>query len=699
MPLLTGARGHLLLVAVAAVAVVALAVGGIPAAPDAGPSAAANASTPPHVHPDHAAARGDLTDLERWLIGRIGERLAENSSRLDRGEYERASELVNESRGRYLKRYVNLTDETAGASDDRRAGTFRRAQIAQHRTARAAAAYNDTYQDYRSASSPETPSRAQARDLERLAGQVRDNGSRAVAAYRAIARTTGRNVSTEIAAIETTVADVTDRQAAVRAETFTATTITARANRSTTSVVRPVSVTGRLTTVAGEPLANLSVRLRIGNRTFTPRTDADGDYAVVYRPTPGTRTASNLTVAYRPGNTSPYLGDATSADVAVIAVEPAVTVEVAPTRPAFRDTLTVTGRVDVDGLGGVPGVPVTVTAGGHRLGTLRTDAAGSFRLSRALPAEVRSGSRAVRARVDWASESAPRALGESGAATTVRVEETRTALTADATREAAGERVRIRGRLRTVDGRAVADQPVAIEAGGEPIATPRTNESGWYVTAVGPPPDRALTVRYDGFGTSLGAARTTAAVPAAGTGGSLRDRLPVPVRQTADRYPLLMGLVGVLLVVLLVVWTLVGLRWITGRGGGPAQGGSGDGPGDATGPGGGMALLNRAREQLQAGRPNDAVVTGYAAVRRSVEPEGRAAHRTHWEFYRSFGHEVSDEERITALRDLTEGYERVAYAAGQVQAATGEALLEAAGTLLEADASGMEADGGLFGQE
>jgi len=94
------------------------------------------------------------------------------------------------------------------------------------------------------------------------------------------------------------------------------------------------------------------------------------------------------------------------------------------------------------------------------------------------------------------------------------------------------------------------------------------------------------------------------------------------------------------------------------------------------------SLLNRARDVLGEEQPVLAAQLAYAALRTHLEAEdGGDGNQTHWEFYRQC--QSRDKETLETLRNATEIYERVVFAADSVSDETAAPLLDQAEQLID----------------
>jgi hypothetical protein len=98
-----------------------------------------------------------------------------------------------------------------------------------------------------------------------------------------------------------------------------------------------------------------------------------------------------------------------------------------------------------------------------------------------------------------------------------------------------------------------------------------------------------------------------------------------------------------------------------------------------------MAFLDRARSAYDAGEFETAVEMGYGATRNRFASVVPTAASTHWEFYNACREADLDDETVSTIGDVTQQYERAAFAANRVSRETATAVIEAASSLVGED--------------
>ncbi|ELZ08713.1 hypothetical protein C478_17546 [Natrinema thermotolerans DSM 11552] len=623
--------------------------------------------TPSHQNPDEYSEDGDLEGVERWLSNRLSSQLGESAIQLSEGEYELASEYVGDEYRDRLEQYVDVAGQTDGESNEE---TFEETGEQQARLAEAVQEYRATKAEYDAARQDGNEERARelARELESLADEIESLGGSVREGYADIETETGTDLSEPDAAIENVTDEIESEQAVVRELEFEETVLSLTTERETISFRDPLVATGELRTLDGSPIANEEVRLDIGNHTERVTTDADGGFTLEYRPTDESLSTDELDIEYVPDTQSIYLGNETTVDVSIEQVEPTLVLEETPSEVAYGERHTVTGELIVDGQP-VDSVPVWVSLGGQRLETASVRN-GVFGSSSPIPAAVEDGDRELSVRLPFEEQ----ALAGTVTTTTVTVRETRSTIAIDET-SASGQEVTVNGSFATVDGDGVRGESIRIRIDGSTVDTVTTAAGGSFGTTVSAPSssggDVTVAAVYTGDGSNLEATRAETTVAIDGS----TSRIPTPAL-------LALGFAA-------VIAAGVGLWWIrrSDEGASPDSSAGDQGTvagerapadrstGSATNPV--EPLLERAAEQLAAGRPDDAARTSYAAARRALASriDGQES-LTHWEFYHTY--RGADAAETDLLRAVTQGYERAVFDSDTVPETESAAILEKA---------------------
>lgn len=635
-----------------------------------------NTTVRAHANPAESEGRANSESVERWLADRLNSQLNRSAVELSRGDYDRAKRLLGDDYPEWASMYAEVAGDRGGNAS---APTERVRRIGQRqeRFAEEVGEYYATLERYRAAKQNGSDRRARrlARRLGDLAKRVDRRGVVLAEDLRRL--NASANLSRTATAVSSVAENVTRTQRSVRRSEFAPTQLAVRARPRAVSFRRPLVVTGRLTAENGTALSNRTVVLRAGDRRVRATTNGTGRFRLSFRPTTVPIGRQEFAIRYQPRDDAAYLGTNRTVTARVRQVAPTVNLREVPSETGFGRNVTVRGSVAANGTG-AGSVPVAVSLGGRVLGRTTTAENGSFELQTALPADVPSGEQTLRARVALDGRALAGANGSAG----VEVVRTATRLSFDA--DWIGEnRLRVRGRLTTADGRSVADRRVILRSGDRPLGAVVTDRNGRFSATVNLPGDRPWWTKWNGS-VELAAVYETNATNLEPAREYRVVSAPRSLREVAPA-------VGFVLAVL-VVAVAVGLRRrdnarVTTKS-------ESEGPRDAeetaeatperaeSGDGLGPRLAT-ANELLAEGRHERAVETAYAAVRSSLtDRPGAESGLTHWEFYRTAREELSD-DRATALRRLTEVYERAEFGPEPPSEPSATEALEAAATFRE----------------
>ena len=698
-----------------------------------------------HRNPEAYFEDGDDEGLADWFESRLGGQLAEGAIQLSQGQYDAASEHVGESFQDRFSDYVEVAGDTDRES---RAEEFEATRDEQENVTESAESYEETAEAYEEAREEGDEERARelARELEEIAASVNASATGLRDHYDALEADTGIDFEDARLSVESVDREIQETQAAIREATFEETVLSVESATETISFLEPMEASGTLVTDDGEPVADETIRLDVGDQSLTVETDGEGAFAFEYRPISIPADADAVSVAYVPDPASVYLGSATSVPAAVEPVEPTIEEPVVdPDTLAFADEFSIATTVTVEGetADGEPvesepvdGLPLVVTVDGEPLGTLET-ADGEFEATTALPATVPAGDRELAVTLPFED----RALAGASASTPVTVAETAPSLSFDATvagdgtddasvaegengtdAEAAGDdgqgaasavideaTIAVAGELSAV-GDGVGDAAIEIAVEGEPVATVTTDADGTFTDEVVLPrsvqaaiDDRAaggdgavgddgdptveVTATYDDAGTNLESvvAAETVTLPVAAEPSSAWRPLGVSAWAWVA-----LGLVGAVLLAIAAGRRVHRRRRDTDEDPGalpaPAPAESVDEP--ALPPV--DDLLADAQSALDADRTDDAVTTAYRATRRTLSDDDASDTLTHREFARAYGPTTNGDAAL--LESLTDDFERASFVPTPVDGSTAERALSTARTLCGAGDGSATAD-------
>lgn len=634
-----------------------------------------NSSVPHHLDPATYEEPGEIRGLESWLDSHLGARLAASTRNVSQGQYEAARAVVGDAYSDRLDQYVDVAGATDYESDDRTADEFARAQDAQREYVSSTSRYERVHEQYQRARDAGDESRARrlARELQRLATNVTEHRTAVVESYRAVDNGTAVDLTAAMQRTNRSTDEVLATQSTVRDETFTHTSVTLTPDDATLTPTRQSRFTGVLRTADGAPIPNGTVVLRVGADTLTTTTDADGSYALTYRPVALSAATDSARVRYRPASASPYLGATATAPIDVASDPSTVTLAATPRAAAYGESLRVTGDVDVAGAQ-FAGVPVRVTLGGDVVARTTTNASGAFTATPRLGVRPAAGT----ATLTVAAGRADTAIEPGRASTPLTVRETATSLALTA--NASTSTLDVATRLRTPDG-GVAGQPVVVRANGTRLATLTTDGDGTANATLALPSrlrpttgarTLSITAAYAASGTNLEAASARTAVTVS----------PPPASSSGVTLTQAWILLGAVLVASLL-FALAYALWRRDLEADDVPEPAPEPEPDPATPALADRLLATARASLDDAEAATTVETAYAAVRRAFdEDDARLRQRTHWEFYTTLSDTLGDDERA-ALETLTSTYEHATFAGRPVSHADAEAALAAAERLVE----------------
>jgi hypothetical protein len=657
--------------------------------PIAGWTSTANAvanNTTQHEDPQRIDSGEDISDITRWLEGRLAGRLGQSTVELSQGQADAARRLLGEDFADQFERYAYVASQTRTNDDDRTSEQFRETRQKQQEFTTAVQEYRETRDEYEEArqNGNETGARRLARELQGLSRTANRTGATLQTDYGNLSNGTAADLSEASGNVQNITDEINQQQAEIVQETFVRTALTLRPDSRRVSFLDPLSITGQLAGEDGSAPAERPVRLRIGNQTIRAETNANGTFTATYRPTLLRAGEQPVTVRYVPRNESVYLGSNGSVTVSVVQVTPDLSIERPPEPVVFGDRIEVVGTLSAQDIG-ARGVPVTVRLGGVRLGTIRTTADGSYSFSGHVPAGVDDGERVLTVSVSLED----RALASVDRSEQLTVDPTETELTVSGEQITEGA-IRVSGTLQTADSNGIPDQQIELMVDGQSIATARTNSEGRFTERVSIPTDAVpdesnvsvrLAARYERPSSSLLAsrARTTlrlrtfagvtngsggggAGIGGAGSGSliSVPEGIPIPL---------------VAATVVVGLFVLVGGAAFRRRGR-AAQEEEEPADEDPTGSPTDLrsmkppvrpterssSVLTGANAALEDGEHDTAVKLAYTSLKRTTTEQLDLPDGTHWEFVVACRAVGLDEERLDLLTRLTETYEQAAFA-------------------------------------
>ena len=683
---------------IVAVIVLVSAIGGGVGATTGGSDVTTNESatgntTTPHENPDEIQADGDDRRVATYLASRLGDRLTESALAISAGEYERGRAPLDEEYGELLDQYAVVARDL---DEEELAEQFNLTREQQRSVIREIEDLEATRAEYERAveAGDEERRRELARELLEGAAELNQTATELTQRYETLENETEIDFGEAQLSIEEAQLQVGQAAALIEQREFTATRLVARTNRTTVSVSDPATVSGRLTTVNGTPVANGLIRIRMGADTVTTRTDQNGTFTATYRPLLASTAASNVTVVYEPIEADLYLPATETVPLSIEEqANSSVTLATTTDAVAFDQTVRATGTVRVPDApaGAIGGIPIVLTVDGRRLATAETGPNGEVDTDGVLPASVPPGETELEVGIDRRDA----AVARSAATDSLTIQSTPTTLSLNATADD-GRNVTVTGGLRTDGGGRLAGRDVVIAVGRTGGDRLETDNNGRYRETFAVPNDTegdesvTVTATFDGAGTNLEDSTATQQVTVAQLGGASEASGGGGIDDAAENIALRQLLIGGVIVAgaLLVLGRRSVRRWgrRLGSGVGVTTGSATAGTADpATTADAATAMadvdadasgetessgspFDRAQTALSAGQPDDAVQIADAAMRSRLQlPESDTA-ATHWEFYRRLQDDASVDR--TQLRTVTEAYETAAFAPNPVSADT-----------------------------
>ena len=654
--------------------------------------------TPPHENPGEATEPDESEGIESHLESLLADRLAESTDETTDGDYDDARAALDERYDDTLDRYA----EVAGESD---AELYRDARDRHTEFSDTNERVDELREAYGEARERGNDDEAeQLREaLEDESTELTEGGDDLISSYRDLEAHTDTDHSEEIEQIETRQGTVEQFLTQTEDAGQINTLLLVETDRTNISFDSPARISGQLVTADGDPVADQAISIVAGGQSYSVETDEAGQFEFVHRPVESLGETT-LDVEFRPNETSEYRATQREIPVTVEQVDADIQLASFESAASYDADLTTEGTVVADGLDRpVPGVSLAVLVDGQQLETVDTDERGEFSVDTPIPRSTDSGTADIEVRT-VETDQAISSASETGQ---VQIESVETHVELDTETEAAdADEVPISGSLETAAGRPIRASTVDLTVDGETVETVDTNLEGAFEETV-TLPDAAdnstvtLGATYNGEGHLQPTTETVeirsqpagADVSSGTQPSAVQDDTELSTTEALPRGLLFAG--GGLL----ALFGLVGVWWMR-RNGAAAVDDAVDGPNPPSGVGGSAAteptpansrkLYAVAEQQLAADAYDSAVVLAYASVRRQLARLlGLSAGVTHRELARTYA--AADREDSEAIKQLTQQYERVRYAADGVDESTAVRAVAAAERLLtETDSSESE---------
>ncbi|MFH5801200.1 carboxypeptidase-like regulatory domain-containing protein [Haladaptatus sp. CMAA 1911] len=655
---------------------------------------ARNNSSVHHEDPDNVRSEEDLSGLESYLAGQLSSRLGGSSVQIEQGQYQKARSVLGDDYNDLLSKYVEVSGQTEGTKDDQTAETLKNTQENQKKYVSRVQRYRTLHDRYQRAKQNGNDNKARnlARKLNRLARQINQKSDNLTSNYDQLSNRTNVSTDQEKQRIQNVTQNISTQQTEVRETEFVKTDLSVSLESDQVSFLEPITITGQLTDENGTAIENKSIYLLMGgNRTKRTdyRTDEDGEFTLTGRPAVTALGSQSFRVEYRPRNDTIYLGSNETVQATVSQVEGNISISSHTQRLRYNDTMSVSGRVQAEDIVAVD-VPVAIYAGNVRLGTTRTAQNGTFSFTRSLPANVPSDVSKIRVVFPFRN----RSLTAANTTAPVTIDPSQTTLTLSGS-EGKPRNVDFSGQLKTKSGESIAGQQVQIFTNGTQVASTRTNKNGSYrVSTVLPAAllsstgNTTFVARFNGRGKNVESARaSTTLLSSVAENDSL---LPIPRRWLG------LGIAGVGVFVALGGYFFVRsnddeseeMAESNESTPEPDSAPTPEEPESDSSPSA-MAFLDRARSARDEGEFERAVEMGYAATRDRFANLVPTTSLTHWEFYNACQEADVGDETLSTIGEVTERYERAAFATNRVSRETATAVIEAVSSLVDDDSDSV----------
>ena len=454
-----------------------------------------------HVHPDDIEEdeTGNPAMLQEWFADRLGSIYADCASGLVDWDTEQC-ELTESDIEHLIDHYRTVEVETTTV-DERRGEEFETAGTQQSELASLLASFESTYHDYEEAQTEgeDEEVREHAIELRSLAVEIAETGTEFNSSLRTLDNATTADFETAADNVLATSENTTSIAQDVESTALEQTNLSVEVD-SEASFSEPATVSGSLTSSAGEPVSDVEITVIDDVDHYAQATtDTEGQFQMQYRPVATELGETSVTVRYEPASEDPYGGTEEMVSVSVNATPVNVTVTEATTETAYEDEVTVDGRLTAAG-SHPSNASIRIVASGTEIATGQTDDDGIFNITGTLPADVPSGKETFTVE----ASAADRALEPTRENLSMSVSETEMTLFARA-EEADDGGVLISGQLTTEFlSTPVAGETITVSIGNENW-TATTDEDGEFEIALENPGNyEEALVSYEDPGTNLG---------------------------------------------------------------------------------------------------------------------------------------------------------------------------------------------------
>lgn len=639
------------------------------------------------------------TSLERaglQIAESLGVRLEVSANELVEQNYSAAESELGEAYRNDAVRLTEIAEATENASDDQLAEALAVAGANQREAVNETKQFRTLYTEYQRAraSQNETRAREAAKELAAATEELNQTSTNLTSTYANLSDLNETRSDRAQQRIEQALTQAERLAENARQSTYIETRLSVTAVSQTASPTQPLSISGRLEDIDGNPLTNRTVELTTPGEPVQSQTNANGEFTITHAPIEISAGETPLTVQYVPQATAGFRESETTVSPQISSLPSALTVTSAPERLSNTSTTNVSGEVMIAEQA-LAGVPVRVRVGETVLGETNTTERGTFQVPISPPITTQTGEYTLTIEAGDTGQ----AVEPTTDKRPVTIEPVETNLTVSAARTNTTT-VAVDGQLTRTDDQPLPPQLLPITIGNQTAGYVQIDQAGQFaseftLTEAHPAIDGTeqttpVAVQFANEATHLAPARASTTVTFFPRQGLLGYGIPALVW--------ISGMVGGVLVVggVIAVWYY---RNETTEDTESAQSdqltvsGSTDtaeSPSDTTHepP---ASLFERAETALDA-TPEQALQLGYLAARRALAQELDSENAlsklstTHWEFYRAVeSTEKIDEELTRAFESLTQAYEHSTYTADTTTTEAVEDVLTAVRSQLTGD--------------
>lgn len=633
-----------------------------------------NNSTDPHRNPEEYERSGDLEALQKWLNNDMSESLRGSTLAISQSEYELAKSHLGDSFNHSLERFVEVAGETDQENAENTATTLQETQNAQREYVSTLQEFQEVKDRYERAKSEgnRTETRRLARTLISVAEELEETNESVSRKYEDLETQTGTDFAREQSVLHNETREVVEYREDIREDEFVATELSIETNSEEASFNNPVQIQGTLQTENGSTLDSEPVRLHVVD-TIQSNVSLNGtNFRLKYRPVNISLGRQEISVQYRPSESSVYLGSNATVPVTIRQVKPEIVVDSDQRSVGFGEKVNISTKVHVNNQS-VAGLPIRTTLAGRTISRSLTKSEGRVNSQLMIPAWVPPGNQTIKV----AHERTENAIGPANSSVPIQVESTATRI--DMSVSVDEGKPTVSGNLVTEDGISVPNQEVRIDVNGTTVNYTKTNGNGDFNTSFSKPegvgPNLSVSAVYSGEGTNLEGDTASMIVSVAEGSGSNGQWTPlVPV----------MG--GVLLFGIMVAgFILMRVR--------SSDENATESPSEHTNRNttpeleadtADMPALERPRRLLREEQVGPSIIAAYWIVRDSLGNIVNSQKAlTHWEFLERVDAAESDQNIVKDVRTLTKHYERAAFAQDTPSPLDGAKVLAAAKRIVE----------------